>query len=146
MICITPCGKKKGPRYAKARDLYQGPYFKACLAYARSLLPEDRIFILSAKHGLIRTDEWLEPYELRFGNPGAITADKIAEQAQALGIAQETALILGGADYTVMTTKAFASRVSLMATIRPQLKDPGMFGQMEWLREHRGTPPPGMQA
>lgn len=45
----------------KAKDLYQSSLFKYGLRYAESLKP-DKIFILSAKHGLLGLEEEIEPY------------------------------------------------------------------------------------
>jgi cytoplasmic iron level regulating protein YaaA (DUF328/UPF0246 family) len=44
-----------------AKDLYISTLFKLNLAYAKSLNP-DKIFILSAKYGLVNLGEEIEPY------------------------------------------------------------------------------------
>ncbi|MDP2672743.1 MAG: hypothetical protein Q8O84_02940, partial [Nanoarchaeota archaeon] len=45
----------------KAQDLYVSPLFKKNLQYAKSLNP-DKILILSAKYGLLKLNEEIEPY------------------------------------------------------------------------------------
>lgn len=46
---------------AKAKDLYISPLFKYNLLYAQILKP-DKIFILSAKYGLLDLEKEIEPY------------------------------------------------------------------------------------
>lgn len=50
-----------------AEDLYISPLFRKSLAYARSLKP-DKIFILSAKHGLLPLTKEIVPYDLTLNN------------------------------------------------------------------------------
>lgn len=61
-IVLISCVSKKLNHKAKARDLYISPFFKKNLRYARFLNP-DKIFILSAKYGLLKLDEVIEPYD-----------------------------------------------------------------------------------
>ena len=60
-IVLISCASKKLPHKVKAKDLYTSPLFKYNLEYAKSLNP-DKIFILSAKHGLINLNQEIEPY------------------------------------------------------------------------------------
>lgn len=46
----------------KAEELYISPLFKMNLAYAKSMQP-DKIFILSAKYGLLDLETEINPYE-----------------------------------------------------------------------------------
>jgi len=62
-IALISCVSKKRPFKSKARDLYISPLFKKNLQYAFKLKP-DRIFVLSAKYGLVSLDEEIEPYDL----------------------------------------------------------------------------------
>ena len=66
-IVLISCVKKKLPWKAKARELYISPLFKYSLRYARSL-GVDKIFILSAEHGLVDLEQELEPYEKTINN------------------------------------------------------------------------------
>jgi hypothetical protein len=61
-VVLIACASRKQEKGAKARDLYVSALFAKSLAYAEALRP-DRTFILSAKHGLVPTDAWLEPYD-----------------------------------------------------------------------------------
>jgi hypothetical protein len=61
-VILISCVRKKLQYKARAEDLYTSPLFRLNLAFARSLRP-DKIFILSAKHGLVDLEQELEPYE-----------------------------------------------------------------------------------
>jgi cytoplasmic iron level regulating protein YaaA (DUF328/UPF0246 family) len=62
-IVLISCVKVKLDHPARARELYISPLFKLSLRYAESLCP-DKIFILSAKYGIVGLDQHIEPYEL----------------------------------------------------------------------------------
>jgi len=53
--------KRKEPRKFKACDLYISDLFNKSMAYAKSLSP-DKIFILSAKYGLLEEEDVIEDY------------------------------------------------------------------------------------
>lgn len=100
-LVVTPCGARKLTTAARADRLYTGPYFVACMRYARKLAPLDRIRILSAKHGLIPVDLFLCPYNLRFGMGGTVTVERLREQASEQGILDASdVVVLGGREYT----------------------------------------------
>lgn len=61
-IVLISCVSKKLNYKSKAKDLYISSLFKKNLQYAKSIGP-DKIFILSAKHGLLGLDEEIKPYE-----------------------------------------------------------------------------------
>jgi cytoplasmic iron level regulating protein YaaA (DUF328/UPF0246 family) len=60
-IVLIACASRKRAEPCKARDLYVSPLFKKNLRYAERLDP-DRIFILSAKYGLVDLEDEIEPY------------------------------------------------------------------------------------
>ena len=66
-IVLISCGKDKRNQRAKARNMYRGSLFKKSLRYAQKLSP-DKIFILSAKHGLLELDTEIEPYDMTLNN------------------------------------------------------------------------------
>jgi hypothetical protein len=79
-LAIIPCGARKREGRHAARDLYVGPYFRAALRWAETA-GADRVLILSAKHGLLGLDEEVDAYDLTFGQPGAVDAGKVEQQA-----------------------------------------------------------------
>ncbi|MBU4205216.1 hypothetical protein KKH26_03535 [Patescibacteria group bacterium] len=68
-IVLISCVSKKLNYRAKVKDLYISPLFKYSLAYARKLNP-DAIYILSAKHGLVGLNEYIEPYNETLNEKG----------------------------------------------------------------------------
>lgn len=61
-IVLISCVSKKLDRKAKAEKIYTSSLFKKNLTYAKSLNPS-RIFILSAKYGLLKLTDEIEPYD-----------------------------------------------------------------------------------
>ena len=60
-VALIPCTSRKKAYKCPARDLYsESPRFQ--LAYALAKLVADKIFILSAKYGLVLEDTIIEPY------------------------------------------------------------------------------------
>jgi hypothetical protein len=66
-IVLISCVSKKLPYKAKAKELYVSTLFKYNLEYARSLSP-DKIFVLSAKYGLVDLERKIEPYHKTLNN------------------------------------------------------------------------------
>jgi hypothetical protein len=66
-IILISCASKKLENKAKAKDIYSSPLFKLNIRYALSLKP-DKIFILSAKYGLLDLEQEIEPYNLTLNN------------------------------------------------------------------------------
>ncbi len=61
-IVLISCVSKKLDRKATAEKIYTSSLFKKNLTYAKSLKPNE-IFILSAKHGLLKLTDEIEPYD-----------------------------------------------------------------------------------
>lgn len=59
-IALIGCGKQKAATTCAARAMYRSQLFQASLRWA--LLHCNRVFILSAKHGLLDLDARVEPY------------------------------------------------------------------------------------
>jgi hypothetical protein len=62
-VVLLSCVKSKRDERCRACDMYTSPLFQKMMAYAESLRPK-RTFILSAKHGLLCSDDLIEPYNL----------------------------------------------------------------------------------
>jgi hypothetical protein len=74
-IVLISCVSKKLDHKSKAQDLYISSLFKKNLQYAKSLNP-DKIFILSAKYGLLKLDVEIEPYNKTLNE---MSSDEIKE-------------------------------------------------------------------
>lgn len=68
-IVLISCVSKKLRHKSKAKDLYVSPLFRKNLQYAKSLNP-DKIFILSAKYGLLKLDAKIKPYNKTLNKMG----------------------------------------------------------------------------
>src|SRR3989344_1861149 len=61
-IVLISCANKKLLHKARAKDIYISSLFKMNLSFAKSFNP-DKIFILSAKYGLLNLDKEIETYD-----------------------------------------------------------------------------------
>lgn len=59
---LVGCASQKLPRPAPARDLYVYQLFTKASTYVEKTC--DRWYVLSAKHGLVRPDDMIEPYDV----------------------------------------------------------------------------------
>jgi hypothetical protein len=98
-VIIIPCGFRKRKVTSPACELYQGPYFKSNLEWARSVSPDDLIFILSAKHGLVKLDHKLEPYDLKMGERGSVGPHILRHQISELKLEKAKVYAVGGHEY-----------------------------------------------
>lgn len=127
-LVIVPCGTAKLDRAAPAGRMYIGSYHRACRRAADRL--GGRLFILSARHGLLTPDTVIEPYEQRMNTPGAVTVPTLRAQARRLGV--DTAgrvTVLAGRDYADPVTAVWPHAV------RPLDGTRGMPDQMAVLAE-----------
>ncbi len=69
-VVLISCVSKKLPHKAKARNLYISPLFRMHLRYARQFSPQ-KVFVLSAKYGLVGLDEEIEPYDVTLNTMSA---------------------------------------------------------------------------
>jgi cytoplasmic iron level regulating protein YaaA (DUF328/UPF0246 family) len=61
-VALISCTSKKFNTKMKARYLYQSPLFIKSLMYTESKLKPEKIYILSAKYGLLTLEEEIMPY------------------------------------------------------------------------------------
>jgi hypothetical protein len=66
-IVFISCVSEKLPYKSKAKDLYVSNLFKGNLKFAKSMNP-DKIFVLSAKYGLLDLEMEIEPYDKTLNN------------------------------------------------------------------------------
>jgi hypothetical protein len=88
VLIVVACGATKLDHPAPAEKLYRSRHFALMLAAARSEAADTMrvcggtasVAILSALHGLVNPATVLEPYNLKMGQPGSITALQVAAQ------------------------------------------------------------------
>lgn len=83
-IVLLSCGKGKLSQRTNAGEMYTGNLFTKSRRYAEKKLNPDKLFILSAKYGLLRQDEVIEPYDMTLNDMGVAAkrqwADKVLRQ------------------------------------------------------------------
>jgi hypothetical protein len=79
-LVIIPCGGAKLSEAAPAAELYIGSMFADTLRTARTMTSDENIRILSAKHGLIKLDEIIEPYDVKMGDAASVSMDELRSQ------------------------------------------------------------------
>lgn len=111
-IVIVPCSKGKAivAGRVEAQDLYVGPYHKAAMRAARRITSPERIFILSAYHGLLRLTDLVESYDMKLGDEGCVTAPDVAQQVEEMGLdAGAEVVILAGGAYRALLEAVFSN-------------------------------------
>ena len=144
---IVGCGRLKHVEPRPAADLYGSPYITNAVAWARSVTTEDRLLILSAKHGLIDGRTVIEPYDVSFQHGPAdqvITPERLAEQVDEFGITGP-AITLAGAEYRRRLAVAAGGRVQphnpFADLLHTDGKTAGMGYQMQALKAWHGRVP-----
>ena len=103
MIVFLSCVKLKQNKRCRAEELYTSDLFVKSLTYAKSLKP-NKIFILSAKYGVLELYDVIEPYEKTLNNASEkerkLWAIKCYKQLQEKGVNfNEQAVFLCGQNY-----------------------------------------------
>lgn len=103
-IVFISCVKTKSDKPCLAKDMYQSTLFKYSLRYARKLTTDDKIYILSAKYGVLPLNKHISPYELTLNTfttrKKKIWAFKCYQQLEALNVNfKEKAYFLCGENY-----------------------------------------------
>ena len=102
-IVLVSCVSKKLPHKAKAKDLYVSSLFKYCLKYSESFNP-DKVFILSAEHGLLGLEQEIEPYNRTLNNMPAReirvwAEDVLAQLRKVFDLDKDEFIFLAGRKY-----------------------------------------------
>lgn len=101
-IALISCVKTKRNRPCKAKDMYISPLFKESYEYASKRC--DKIYILSARYGLLEDDRMISPYQETL-NDKTIHERKIwsigvlKSLSLRCDLSKDQFLLLGGANY-----------------------------------------------
>lgn len=140
-VVLVGCVKSKTAHGAPARDLYTSDYFVKMRAYAEA--SGRPWFILSAEHGLVRPDEWLEPYDCYLGNTSRDYrrewGHRVAAQlGQAIGTLDGVVIdIHAGSAYV---ESASAALLPLGAVVVDQLEGLSFGARLSWYLNHASAP------
>ena len=103
-IVLISCANKKAANNAAAKELYISDLFKKSWVYAQKIKP-DRIYILSAKHGLLHPDKIIAPYNVTLKNMPSVerkqwAAKVLAQMSKSgLDLKNDDFIILAGTPY-----------------------------------------------
>lgn len=144
MIVVICCGGKKAAKPMPAAEMYLGRYFKCCLSYARSIVKEKDIYIMSAKYGFMRTSKVIAPYDTTLDKAESLTANMLQQQARALRIHNQSCLFIGGKPYRLLAAQVFkdfyAPFVEAPNGVLPS-RDVSMATRQAIMNQHHGTVP-----
>jgi len=132
-IVLISCVSKKLNKKSKAKELYQSTLFHYNLNYAKSLNP-DKIFILSAKYGLLDLEQEIEPYDKTLNNMSSKEtkewADKVLVQLKkSADLNKEEFIFLAGNNYRKFLTP-------YIRNYKIPMKGLGIGKQLKFLKEH----------
>jgi hypothetical protein len=104
-IVLLMCGKNKLCRKAKAKDLYNSCRFQKSLLYAKTITDYSNIYVLSAKHGLLRLEQEIEPYNKSISEMSKLEKEQwasmvIASLSEISDIKKDKYIFLTNNDYS----------------------------------------------
>jgi hypothetical protein len=134
-LVIVSCGKAKRFTASTAQTLYTGPFVQAGLRWARSVVPVEAIFILSALYGLVHAQEEIEPYERRLGDPGSVTPAVLKQQVLARDLFDRTVYVCAGVDYVRLCRTVWPDAIAPFGVERGHR---GQGHMMQAMREQHG--------
>lgn len=125
-IVLVSCVSRKRDQKKQAQDLYYGPLFEYSMAYAHSLKP-NRIFIVSALHGLLELEKEIESYDVTMAyvppdkrKPGLKILTKTEKEAWGVRVCSDLSkyadlekdkfILLAGSEYA----KPLRSRIKIL--------------------------------
>ncbi|MFH0712073.1 MAG: hypothetical protein V1889_03105 [archaeon] len=132
-VVLISCVSKKLDEKAKVKDLYISSLFRYNLRYA-CLLKPDKIFVLSAKYGLVGLDEEIEPYDKTLNGMNSVEKKKWADDvfvqlSNEIDVDRDEVIFLAGENYR----KYLIERVK---NFRIPLKGLGIGRQLKFLKEN----------
>jgi len=137
VISLVQCVSKKRDTSECARNLYISPLFVNAAAYAEKI--SDEWYILSAKYGLVKPSDFLEPYNLTLKDMKAVGRRKWAERVfsdlKPLLKESDTVVMLAGVIYRkdlVNKIENFGCRVEI------PMKGLRIGEQISWLKKQLG--------
>lgn len=135
-ICLIACASQKQPVAVPAQDLYQSDLFTKSVQWMHRQ-NFDSWFILSAKHGIVKPDQILEPYNLTLNSLKANVRRQWAETvlADLMKVIPESASIsfLAGSKYREYLVEPLQERGY---EVHIPMQGLGIGKQLQWLDAH----------
>ncbi len=131
IVCLS-CVKSKKDHPCAAKDMYISPLFKGMFSYAQSQQPK-KIFILSAKYGLLKPDDIIEPYEKTLKSMKAVekrawTENVLQKLQQEANLQTDHFVFLAGMPYR-------EGLVSYIKSYEIPMEGLSFGRQLQWLAE-----------
>ncbi|MGZ2361479.1 hypothetical protein LRE75_33175 [Streptomyces sp. 372A] len=124
-MIIVSCGGRKitTEQPVPAGEMYCGSYHIALRRAADELAIQNQesnvhLLIMSALHGLVALDDLIEPYDLRMGDEGAVTTEKLRQQAANLGLLHADVTVLGPRAYVEAARTVWSGLTDVLAGAR----------------------------
>jgi len=135
-IAIVGCGKKKKERRHKAKNLYNSLYSKLRIRYAEQECDQYRI--LSAKHGLIKGNKMIEPYDKHIDEVDNLDqelslGDSILDWKDFWHRENTEVFLLAGQKYVDVIEKRLPDFADVK---KPFEQTSGIGEQIQWLKEN----------
>lgn len=132
MIAFIACSKTKRKTPGMAKNVYASDLFKKSYAYA--IKHADRVYILSAKYGLITPETYIIPYEKTLNKASEKERKRWAYTVFQTfirwgGQTEEPALFLCGENYRKYLMRLFPNGTA-------PLKGLSIGNQLKWYKEH----------
>lgn len=102
-VVLISCVAKKRNAKSLAKDLYISPLFRGAYQYAKKI-KADKVFILSAKYGLLEENDLVEPYDetlntKKMNEVQCWASAVIASLSQKANLQEDEFIILAGLRY-----------------------------------------------
>lgn len=134
-LYLVSCVARKTAGRAKARDLYQSPWFRLARRYVEK--SGSPWFILSARHGLTHPDQEIAPYDETLNRMAAASrrdwADKVQRQMQEKLPAADEVVILAGKRYRENLEDYLQRR---FGSVQVPMRGMRIGEQLSWLKQH----------
>lgn len=141
-IALVACAKQKQNEPAAAKDLYISQLFRGCRSWAENKSNADAWYILSARHGLVKPDEIISPYEFSLTTATQTQrkfwASKVVDQLLQLPhflLPGDEIIFMAGRDYRDLLQQYLqAERPKLKFHV--PMKGLGIGEQLAWLKRN----------
>jgi hypothetical protein len=136
-VCLVSCVGMKQVNPVVAKDLYRSVWFIKARSYVEGIGPD--WFILSAKHGLVRPDDLIAPYEETLNTMGVSArrdwAFLVETQMDKQMPDAERVVLLAGRRYREFLMDYLRRRAG---AVQVPMEGLGIGRQLQWLGDHEG--------
>lgn len=133
-VAVISCSKRKQKGIHRAEHLYSSPLFRASIAYAMAHF--ERVYILSAKYGLLSPDDRVESYNVHINSLSKSRRRRWAEMTAAMMLNR----IPKGSHVSFFCGKAYRENLIPFVVNRFKVEIPlkglAIGKQLRWFNSH----------